>query len=66
MPEYRTNPNYNFTEQVMKRFHKVNEPDGTLNEVHCLFCATNISSNKRFTFGNAMKQYDKLAFVDDI
>ena len=49
----------------MNRLHEVNELyDGTLNKVHHLLYATDISSNNRFTFGNAMKQDDKLAFVD--
>ena len=49
----------------MNRFHEVNEMyDGTLNEVHHLLYATNISSNDSFTFRNAMKKYEKLAFVD--
>ena len=51
----------------MNRFHEVNELyDGNLNEVHHLLYATNISSNDSFKFRNAMKQDDKLAFVDAI
>ena len=38
--------------------------DGTLNEVHHLLYATDISSNESFAFRNVMKQDDKLAFVD--
>ena len=49
----------------MNRFHEVNELyDGTLDEVHHLLYTTNISSNESFTFRNAMKQDDKLDFVD--
>ena len=49
----------------MNRFHEVNELyDGTLNEVYYLLYKTDISSNESFTFRNAMKQDDKLAFVD--
>ena len=49
----------------MNRFHEVNELyDGTLNEVYHLFYATDISTNESFTFRNAMKQDDKLNFVD--
>ena len=49
----------------MNRFHKVNNLyDGTLNEVHNLFYATNISSNESFTFLNEMKQDDNLVFVE--
>ena len=49
----------------MNRFHEVNELyGGTLNEVHHLLYSTDISSNDSFTFRNAMKQDDKLAFVD--
>ena len=67
IPEHQTNSNSNFTEQVMNRFHEVNELyDGTLDELHHLFYETDISSNESFTFSNAMKQDDKLAFVHTI
>ena len=65
VPEHQTNPKSIFIEQVMTRFHEVNELyDGTINEVNHLFYATDMSSNKNFTFWNAMKQDDNLAFVD--
>ena len=65
MPEHKLNPNATYTEQVMKRFHEVNELcDGTLDEVHHLLYHTDISTNESFTFRNAMKQDDKLEFVD--
>ena len=61
IPEHKLNPNETYTEQVMNRFHKVNELyDGTLNEVHQLIYHTNISTNESFTFRNAMKQDNKL------
>ena len=64
-PEHRINPNATFTEQVMNRFHKVNDlHDGNLNKVHHLFDANGISTNESFTFRNAMKQDDKLDLVD--
>ena len=51
----------------MNQFYEVNELyDGTLNEVHHLFYATDISSNKSFTLRNSMKQYDKLELVETI
>ena len=56
MPKHRVNPDASYTEQVLNRFHEVNELyDGTLNEVHHLMYSTNISTNKSFTFRNAMK-----------
>ena len=65
MNQYQTEKNTTFTQKVMNRFHEVNELyDGTLNEVHHLLYATDINSNDSFTFRNAMKQDDKLAFVD--
>ena len=65
MPEHRTNSSSTFAEQVMNRFHEINELyDGTLNVVHHLFYATNRIYNESCTFRNAMKQYYKLAFVD--
>ena len=65
MPQHQTEQNATFTQQVMNRFHEVNEMyGGTLNEVHHLLYATDISSNESFTFQNAMKQDDKLSFID--
>ena len=67
IPEHQTNTNCTFTEQVMNRFQEVNELyDGTLNEVDHLFYTTDISSNESFMFLNAMKQDDKIAFVDSM
>ena len=64
MPQHQTKKGATFTQQVMNRFHEVNELyDGTLNKVHHLLYATDISSNNSSTFRNAMKQDDKLAFV---
>ena len=57
------NPTY--TEQVMDRFHEVNELyDGTLNHVHHIILSTKIGSNKCFTLQQATKQEDKLSFVE--
>ena len=67
VPQHQTEMEATFTQQLMNRFHEVNEMyEGTLNEVHHLLYATNISSNESFTFRNAMKQDDKLAFVDAV
>ena len=45
MPKHQTNPNATYTEQVMNRFHEVNEMyDVTLHEVHHLLYPTEISS----------------------
>ena len=64
MPKHRVNPDASYTEQVLNRFHEVNELyDGTLNEVHQLMYSTDISTNESFTFRNAMKQEDKMSFV---
>ena len=65
VPQPLTKKNATFTQHVMNRFHVVNVLyDGTLNEVHHLLYATDISSNESFTFRNAMKQDNKLDFVD--
>ena len=65
VPQHQTEKNATFTQQVMNRLHIVNELyDGTLNEVHHLLYATDISFNDSFTFRNAMKQDDKIAFLD--
>ena len=65
VPQHRTEKNATFTQQVINRFYELNELyNCTLNKVHHLLYATDISSNDRLTFRNAMKQDDKLAFVD--
>ena len=67
VPQYQTENNATFTKQVMNRSHEVNELyNGTLNKVHHLLYATDISSNESFTFRYAMKQDNKLGFVDAI
>ena len=67
MPNHQINFDTTYTEQVLNRFHEVNELyDGTLNEVHHLVYSADITTNKCFTFRNAMKQEDKMSFVDSI
>ena len=67
VPRQKTEKDTTFSQQVMNSFHEVNELyNGTLNEVHYLLYATDISSNDSFTFRNATKQDEKLAFVDAI
>ena len=65
MPKHRINKDATFTQHCMNRFHEVNELyDGTMNEVHQLMYSTDISSNECFTFKQAMKQDDRLSFID--
>ena len=65
MLEHQTHKNLTYTEQVMNRFHKLNELyDVTLNEVHHFMYSTNITTNECFMFLNEMKQEDKMSFVD--
>jgi hypothetical protein len=64
MPNHRKGYTPTYTESVMNRFHEVNELyDGTLNNVHHFLYSTEISSNECFTFQQAMKQDDKMNFV---
>ena len=65
MPNHTNTPAATFTEAAMNRFHEVNELyDGTLNTVHHMLYSSDISSNECFTFHQAMKQDDKLQFVE--
>ena len=65
MPKQQTNTNTTFTEQVMNWFHEVNGLyDGTLNKIHHFFYSTDITTNDTFTLSEAMKQEDRLLFVD--
>ena len=65
IPKHQTNTNATFTEQVMNRSHEVNKLYyGTLNKIHHLFYSTDINTNETFTFCEAMKQEDRLLFMD--
>ena len=65
IPNHLINPDANYTEHVLNRFQEVNELyDRTLNEVHHLMYSADIITNECFTFRNAMKQEDKMSFVD--
>jgi hypothetical protein len=64
MPRHQVNPNMTYTEVFMTRLEEINESfDDTLNHFHFLSFHTEINSNETFTFGEAMKQADKLDFV---
>jgi hypothetical protein len=65
MPKHRISKDATFSEHCVNRFHEVHELyDGTMNEVHHLMYHTDISSNECFTFKQAMKQEDKMSFVE--
>ena len=65
MSEHQTHKSLTFTKQIMNRFHKVNELyKGTLNGIHHFMYSTNITTNKCFTFRNAMKHEQKMPFVE--
>ncbi|KAL7524874.1 hypothetical protein ACHAXR_002639, partial [Thalassiosira sp. AJA248-18] len=65
LPKHRINKDATFTQHCMNRFHEVNELyDGTMNEIHHMMYSADISSNECFTFKQAMKQDDKLSFVE--
>ena len=65
MPNHQINPDATYTKQVLNRFHEVNELyDGALNEVYHLMYSADITTNECFAFRNAMKQEDKMSFVD--
>ena len=49
----------------MDRFHEVNKMyDGIIDEIHHFMYATDIATNKCFTFINSMKQDDKMSLID--
>ena len=54
----------NYTDIMVNKFEEINEHyDGTVNDMHFFSYFTEISSNKVFTFQQAMKQEYKLDFV---
>ena len=65
--KHQTNTDTKFTEQVMIRFQEVNEIyDGTRNKIHHLFYSSEKTTDETFTFREAIKQEDKLSFVEAI
>ena len=54
-----------YTEQVMNRFHELNKLyDSTMNEIHHFMLSMDVSSNKCFIFNQAMKQDDRMSFIE--
>ena len=54
-----------YTEQVMNRFHEVNELyDSNMKKIHHFMLSTEVSSNESFTSHQAMKQDDMMLFID--
>ncbi len=54
-----------FSDHMIKCFEEVNEHyDGTTNQIHFLSCSTDVSSNKVFTYKEAMTQKDAHLFIE--
>ena len=65
VPEHQTHKNLTYTNEVMNRFHEVNELyGGTLNKIDHFMYYIDITINEYFIFRNAMKQEDKMSFVE--
>jgi len=65
IPNHQVRSNETFTDTIVRRFEEVNEHyDNTLNQMHFLSYVTDISSNEVFTFHKAMKEADKMDFVE--
>ena len=64
MPDYHLRTNYFFTSHAVHQFHELNELyDGTVNQIHHLAFATDVSSNEVFKYHKAMKEADAELFV---
>ena len=67
MPKHLVDSYTIFTDWLVNRFHKVNEHyDGTLNQVHKFSLCTYVSSDKVFTYHQAIKQKDCKTFIKEI
>ena len=64
VPHHKIDSDAPMKDKMIAKFEELNELfDGTLNQFHMLAFSTDISSNEVFTFREAMKQEDKLDFV---
>ena len=65
MPAHRRDPQASSLQKFINKFEELNEHyDGTVNHLHFLSFATETSTNEVYTYNQAMKQPDKLQFVE--
>jgi hypothetical protein len=63
--ELPTHANATFSDHVIKHFEELHEHfDGTMNQIHFLSFSTDVSSNKVFTYKEAITQEDAHPFVE--
>jgi hypothetical protein len=65
VPDHELPTHATFSDHVIKRFKELHEHyDGTMNQIHFLFFSTDVSSNKVFTYKEAMTQEDAHLFIE--
>ncbi len=65
VPDHELPTHAMFSDHVIKRFEEFNEYcNGTMNQIHFLSFSTDVSSNKVFTYKEAMTQEDAHLFVE--
>jgi hypothetical protein len=65
VPDHELLTHATFSDHVIKRFEELHEHyDGTMNQIHCLSFSTDVSSNKVFTYKEAMTQEEAYLFVE--
>ncbi len=65
VPDYELPTHATFSDHTIKHFKELNEHyNGTMNQIHFLSCSTDVSSNKVFSYKEALTQEDAHLFVE--
>jgi hypothetical protein len=65
VPDHELPTHATFSDHVIKCFEKLHEHyDGTMDQIHFLSFSTDVSSNKVFTYKEAMTQEDAHLFIE--
>ena len=64
MPQHQVSHNETYTDSLIRQFEEVNEHfDNAINGMHLFSLTTDISTNETFTYHTAMKEKDRMQFI---
>ena len=64
MPQHQVSYHETYTDSLIRQFEEVNEHfDNTINGMHMFSLTTDISTNETFTYHTAMKEKDRMQFI---
>ena len=64
MPQHQVSHNETYTDSLIRKFEEVNEHfDNTINGMYLFSLTTDISTNETFTYHKAMKEKDRMKFI---